>query len=172
MIVLNLNCHNGHTFEGWFASREAFEGQRVRGLVQCTHCLSEQVTALPSGPRVLRHSGHSHHEGAGQALSAQFAHSAPGPVASANLPAASAVQMPAAGATVEMAQRLYQALSAMARHAENVGDRFPEEARRIHYDEAPARTIRGIASADETQELLEEGILVLPAPAPADGELH
>ena len=60
----------------------------------------------------------------------------------------------------------------MARKAENVGERFPEEARRIHYDEAPARGIRGIASADETMELLEEGIFVLPAPVPHEDEFH
>lgn len=68
--------------------------------------------------------------------------------------------------------QLQQALAAMARRAENVGERFPEEARRIHYDEVPARTIRGIASADETRDLLEEGILVLPAPVPPDDEMH
>lgn len=67
---------------------------------------------------------------------------------------------------------LHQALVNMARQAENVGERFPEEARRIHYDEAPARTIRGIATADETRELLEEGIAVLPAPVPPDDEIH
>jgi hypothetical protein len=61
---------------------------------------------------------------------------------------------------------LLSGLALAARKAENVGERFPEEARRIHYDEAPARSIRGIASADETMELLEEGIIVLPAPVP------
>ena len=60
----------------------------------------------------------------------------------------------------------------MARQAENVGERFPEVARRIHYDEAPVRTIRGVATADETRDLLEEGILVLPAPIPPDEEIH
>ena len=70
-----------------------------------------------------------------------------------------------------MAQ-LQQALATMARRAENVGERFPEEARRIHYDEVPARTIRGVATADETRDLLEEGILVLPAPVPPDEEMH
>jgi len=60
----------------------------------------------------------------------------------------------------------------MARQAENVGENFPEEARRIHYDEAPARAIRGVATADETRDLLEEGILVLPAPIPPDEEIH
>lgn len=68
--------------------------------------------------------------------------------------------------------QLHQALASMARQAENVGERFPEEARRIHYDEAPARTIRGVATANETRDLLEEGIVVLPAPVPPDDELH
>ena len=67
---------------------------------------------------------------------------------------------------------LHQALAAMARQAENVGERFPEEARRIHYDEVPPRAIRGVATADETRDLLEEGILVLPAPIPPDEEIH
>ncbi len=67
---------------------------------------------------------------------------------------------------------LNQALVNMARRAENVGERFPEEARRIHYDEAPARTIRGTATADETRELLDEGIAVLPAPVPPEDEIH
>lgn len=67
---------------------------------------------------------------------------------------------------------LHQALATMARQAENVGERFPEEARRIHYDEAPPRAIRGVATADETRDLLEEGILVLPAPIPPDEEIH
>ncbi len=68
--------------------------------------------------------------------------------------------------------QLHRALLTMARKAENVGERFPEEARRIHYDEAPARTIRGIATLDETRDLLEEGILVVPAPVPPEDEMH
>lgn len=71
-----------------------------------------------------------------------------------------------------LAAQLYQALATAARQAENVGTRFPEEARRIHYQEAPARTIRGVASADETTELLDEGILVLPALVPGADEFH
>jgi len=74
-------------------------------------------------------------------------------------------------ATSGVAQ-LQQTLAAMARQAENVGERFPEEARRIHYDEAPARAIRGVATIDETRELLDEGIVVLPAPVPPEDEMH
>jgi len=80
--------------------------------------------------------------------------------------------MPTTSAGAPVMAALHQALVSMARLAENVGERFPEEARRIHYDEAPARTIRGIATADETRELLEEGIAVLPAPVPPDDEMH
>ncbi len=74
-------------------------------------------------------------------------------------------------ATSGVAQ-LQQTLAAMARQAENVGERFPAEARRIHYDEAPARAIRGVATIDETRELLDEGIVVLPAPVPPEDEMH
>ena len=156
MIVLNLTCPNGHAFEGWFTSRQAFDDQCVRRLVQCMHCASDAVSALPSGPRVLRHAGE-----------VQAGASSASPVCSA--PSAQvSVQTPAPA----MAEQLLKALVTMARQAENVGERFPEEARRIHYDEAPARTIRGIASREETEELLEEGILVLPAPVPPEGDLH
>lgn len=149
MIVLNLGCTHGHRFEGWFGSREAFDTQRANGLVQCAFCQSSDVSALPSGPYVHR----SATGGPAEALPAQESLS---------------VQTPTPG----MAEQLFKALSVMARQAENVGERFPEEARRIHYQEAESRTIRGVATRDETRELLEEGILVLPAPVPAEGETH
>lgn len=144
MIVLNLHCDNGHAFEGWFASRTAFDEQCGRGLVQCTLCASVEVQALPSGPRVLRHGS--------EAVPVSV------PVDAQAVPAA--------------AQQLFRLLATAARQAENVGSRFPEEARRIHYDEAPARTIRGQASREETEALLDEGILVLPALVPAEDDFH
>lgn len=153
MIVLNLSCDQGHQFEGWFASRDAFGDQVARKLVNCTHCQSPTVTALPSGPYVRR-ATHSHTPFADQQM--------------VDVAEPDAVQMPSA----EVARQLFVSLAAMARKAENVGANFPEEARRIHYNEAPARTIRGIASGDETRELLEEGILVLPALVPSDKETH
>jgi hypothetical protein len=74
--------------------------------------------------------------------------------------------------TPQAAKELFRQLATMARQAEDVGERLPEEARRIHYREAPARNIRGVATAEETMELLEEGIMVLPAPVPPEDELH
>ena len=143
MIVLNLLCDHGHHFEGWFASGEVFRSQSQRHLVHCPQCQTSTVSQLPSAPHVKR--------GAADVVVPEK------PTLSAREPAAS---------------QLHTALADMARKAENVGERFPEEARRIHYDEAPARTIRGVATADETRELLEEGIFVLPAPVPPESEFH
>lgn len=143
VIVLNILCDSGHRFEGWFASSDAFREQCERQLVTCPHCQTATVSLLPSAPYVRRSGAEAPVERA---------------VATAEPPA--------------LATQLYQALALAAKQAENVGERFPEEARRIHYNEAPARSIRGVASADETLELLDEGILVLPAPVPHEDEFH
>ena len=143
VIVLDILCDNGHRFEGWFASGDAFRSQSQRHLVHCPQCQTSTVTQMPSAPHVKR--------GSSELMSSE---------------------RPAVPAAVHAASQLHQALVSMARKAENVGERFPEEARRIHYDEAPARNIRGVATADETLELLDEGIFVLPAPVPPEEEFH
>jgi hypothetical protein len=153
MIVLNLSCSNDHVFEGWFASRAAFAAQLERSMVYCPQCNSVVIHALPSGPHVRRRDnkievkqeGNSEENVAMQAL--QTAESS-------------------------AAQKLFTMLAVMARSAENVGVRFPEEARRIHYEEVPARNIRGIATREEARDLVEEGIFVLPAPLPPENEIH
>jgi len=143
MIVLNLLCEQGHRFEGWFASGEAFRDQCDGHLVHCPECQTSAITQLPSAPHLVR-------SGADEA----------------------APDMPPIAAGKPGIAQLHRALANIARQAENVGAQFPEEARRIHYDEAPARTIRGVATIDETLELLDEGIFVLPAPVPPDDEMH
>lgn len=163
MIVLNLLCDNGHRFEGWFASSEAFRGQLDRGLVQCAHCGTSTISQLPSGPHVRRGASEpARNEVAAERNDRQVALDE-----SDTVPAAS-LQM----VTPQAAKELFRQLATMARQAEDVGERLPEEARRIHYREAPARNIRGVATAEETMELLEEGIMVLPAPVPPEDELH
>ena len=134
MIVLNLSCTNGHVFEGWFASRDAFAEQVERKMVHCLQCHSTSVTALPSGPHVVRRR-----------------------VTEIGVRRESLGEADAKGQAVqtvepEVAQKLFATLATMARSAENVGERFPEEARRMHYDEAPARNIRGLASSEEARE--------------------
>ena len=113
MIVLNLLCDQGHQFEGWFASGDAFRDQSHRHLVLCPRCQTSGVSQLPSAPHVKR--------GATE-------------VAIAEKP----VLAPA------MTQ-LHQALVSMARQAENVGERFPEEARRIHYAAPSAIAIEAMS---------------------------
>ncbi|PXW22635.1 DUF1178 family protein [Paraburkholderia caballeronis] len=134
MKVLDLQCPDGHRFEGWFASAEEFESQLSRKLVECPVCGATEVNRLPSAPRLNL-------SGAGDKPAPQ----------DAALWQAHAMRV----------------IREVLEKTENVGDRFVEEARRIHYNEAPARNIRGVASADDARALVEEGIDVMPLPVPA-----
>lgn len=138
MKVLNLRCANGHGFEGWFASEEDFLGQNGRGLVECPMCSDHVVTRMPSAPR-LNLSGARE----------------PEPARPAAQPAAADLQA-----------MWMQAVREILRNTEDVGERFAEEARRIHFGEAEERGIRGVASPQERQALHEEGIEVLALPIP------
>jgi hypothetical protein len=143
MIVYELICTGEHRFEGWFASAEAFERQRDSGLVACPVCSSAAIEKLPSA-RIRR--------------GAQ-------PAPEERVPAVPAPKQ------APVAQRATMTLASFIDHVlqntEDVGARFPEEARKIHYEEAPRRGIRGVASPDEAEALAEEGIAVLPLPIPA-----
>lgn len=137
--VFDLACDLDHAFEGWFASHAEFDRQLAAGLVECPLCGSRVVQKMPSAPR-LNISGAQE----------------PAPA-----PAKEPVAMPNEAAMRTM-------LAHIARHivanTEDVGARFPEEARRIHYDEVPQRSIRGVASREEAAELEDEGIDVMPLP--------
>ena len=161
MIVLDLSCANAHRFEGWFASIEAFEAQRSQGLLSCPECNVTEVRRLPSAPYVQTRHAPSAATSGTQATSAS--------ASAAKLPAMP-VPSPIMPATAAVAA-LLGTLRRMAKSAEDVGERLPEEARRIHYGEAEARDIRGAATRDEVEALLEEGIVVLPVP-PLDEEMH
>jgi hypothetical protein len=147
MKVLNLQCGDGHGFEGWFGSEDDFQDQRARGMVTCPLCGDAHVAKLPSAPRL------------------NFGAPAP---AAAPVPAPAAPHKQEVMATPDAAMQA--ALMKMVRHVmantEDVGERFAEEARKIHYGESEERGIRGQASREETEALLEEGISVLPLPVP------
>jgi hypothetical protein len=149
MKVLNLQCRHGHAFEGWFATHDDYESQRTRGLVTCPLCNDAKVTKMPSAPRL--NLGHSTQDTSGV--------SAPVPAA----PAQEVAQM--------TPQHLQAAWMKMVRHVmahtEDVGTKFAEEARKIHHGETESRNIRGQASREETEALLDEGIDILPLPLPA-----
>ena len=153
MKVLNLRCKLGHGFEGWFGSEGDFLSQTDRGLVSCPMCGDASITRLPSAPRLNL-------SGARPPVEAPDAK--PPPAASRSAPAAMS------GAPPPELQALWmQAVQQVLRNTEDVGERFPEEARRIHYGEAEHRGIRGQASAEDRAALADEGIEVMPLPLPA-----
>ena len=151
MIIFELCCAHGHRFEGWFASGDEFARQQERSLVTCPICDDAHVERLPSA-RV----------------------SVPKGAARDNAPAAEAteersdVQNAALGLPAEAIAKLRE----IVRNTENVGRRFPEEARKIHYRETEPRSIRGQASRDEAQALIDEGIDFASLPPFLTGDSH
>jgi hypothetical protein len=147
MIVFDLLCGAGHRFEGWFGSAGDFASQLDRKLLSCPACGSGQVSKVPSATR-------------------------------ANL---GAVEPKKPVKTPEMegkdpfaiAQMLYsKMLDELFAKSEDVGKEFPAEARKIFYEQAPARAIRGQATDEEHQELVDEGIPVARLPVPPADKLN
>ncbi|EJE54585.1 hypothetical protein PMI14_00560 [Acidovorax sp. CF316] len=149
MKVLDLHCHAGHVFEGWFASEDDFQSQNQRGLVQCPFCGDSGISKRLSAPRL------------------NLGAKPPAPQAPAKpamtTPTGSqdSVALPPAlqAAWLELARKI-------AANTEDVGNRFADEARRMHHGETEERAIRGQATPDEAAQLLDEGIAVLPLPLP------
>lgn len=152
MKVLDLRCAQDHRFEGWFGSEDDYQSQRSRGLVQCPVCSDHNVNRLPSAPR-LNVSG---------AVSPRRESGEPG---RALVPKAA----PSSGDGKAMALQAawLQAVRHVMENTVDVGERFAEEARRIHYGESEERAIRGQATPDEAQSLRDEGIEVVSLPVPA-----
>lgn len=161
MKVLDLLCVHGHGFEGWFASEDDFQGQLARALVHCPLCGSAEIRKTLSAPRLNLRSGRqdegnpgARKNGAPGAPAAAEPSDASSPGPSADAPVANGPQQWQA-AWMQLARKIVAA-------TEDVGENFASEARRIHHGEAPERGIRGRASAEQAQELMEEGIAVLP----------
>lgn len=150
MKVFDLSCEHDHHFEGWFASTEAFDEQLQRSLIHCPVCDATAVRRMPSAPRLNLSSAAEPREPARPDASAQAGRQA-------------TTAMPTAAQWQAM---WLKAARHLARNTEDVGDRFAEEARRIHYDEAPERGIRGITTPEERARLEEEGIDVFSFPMP------
>jgi len=142
MKVLNLRCAHGHGFEGWFASNEAFDTQLAAGLVECPVCGDTAIVKLLSAPRL----------------------NLGNPKAPAEAAPAAPSQVPV---ELSLEARWMRAVREVIAKTEDVGDRFAEEARKMHYGEAEERGIRGHATPEQTEALLDEGIAVMPLPIPA-----
>jgi len=146
MIVFDLRCVHGHGFEGWFASSEEFVRQQETQLVRCPVCDVAQVERLPSA-RV-------HVKKSAATMDQPVVKDAP--------------QEAIAGFPAELVAKLRD----IVRNTEDVGEKFPDEARKIHYEEVPARPIRGKASREEAQALTDEGIEFSPLPQILTRESH
>jgi hypothetical protein len=151
MIKYALACDKGHTFESWFADSAAYDKQAKRGLVTCPVCNSAKVEKAIMAPRL---------SGTRKRAKAQGVEAAP--VADK---APVAVMSPM---EMELRSKLKELREHIVKNADNVGEKFPEEARKMHYGETEHRSIYGVASLDDAKELAEEGIDVHPIPALPD----
>jgi hypothetical protein len=150
MITFDLNCSNGHQFEGWFASSADFDAQKSRGQLTCPTCQDSVIQKALSVPNVPR-------KGNQQAVSLPSVIPEV-PETSTDAPA---TEMPPA-IMAELVQKLARAQSEMLDKSQWVGGTFAETARAIHYGEEPDRLIHGETSRDEAKALVEEGIDVAP----------
>ncbi|MFM2129420.1 MAG: hypothetical protein RL477_966 [Pseudomonadota bacterium] len=135
MIVFKLSCTQGHAFEGWFKDGRAFAAQRRARKVSCPSCGATEVTRVPAGSRISTGRARAIDEAAEASAKAQAFRAA----------------------VVELHAKVKDS-------CEDVGERFAEEARRIHYGESEERGIYGEATLGEARDLVEEGVPVLPLP--------
>jgi len=138
MIKYSLICEKDHEFEGWFASSDDYDKQRKRGFLECPQCGSQKISKALMAPGV-----------AGTKKSSDT------DTAIANVVS----KMPE-----EVVTKIREIKQHIEKNSENVGDKFPEEARKIHYGESEARGIYGKATVKEAVGLAEEGVNVVPIP--------
>jgi hypothetical protein len=155
MIRYALVCEQGHNFESWFQNSSAFDKQVKRGLVTCPHCASAKVEKAIMAPRLS----------SSKRRKAPDETQAPAPAVAAPAPASEkspvAIISPA---ETEFRARLKELREHLTKNADNVGQKFPEEARKMHYGETEHRSIYGEASPKDAKDLAEEGIEFHPLP--------
>jgi hypothetical protein len=158
MIRYSLACERGHAFESWFASSSAYDKQAKRGLVACPVCGSTKVDKAIMAPRLAR---------SDKAI--DLPAPAPAPAATP-APAASPAPQEAEPVAMispqerELRTKLKELRDHLVKNSENVGRKFPEQARKMHYGEVEHRSIYGEASPQEAKELYDEGIEFHPLP--------
>jgi hypothetical protein len=161
MILYDLVCDKDHAFESWFRNSDAADKLLKAGQSPCPQCGSVKVRKAPMAPRL----GKGTSKDFGDAPPAvPEAASAPAVGGGAKLPVPANPPAEVAVAMEQAAEALNKLRETIEKNFENVGEKFPEEARRIHYGEAPERAIYGDASLEEAQELVEEGIKVAAIP--------
>ncbi len=139
MIRFSLGCEKDHEFEGWFGSSDDFEKQLKRGLIACPTCQSVKISKRLMAPAVSTSKVRE------QINVASVDH-----------------------ARKEVLAQMRELRDKITSNGEDVGEKFPEEARKIHYGETEKRTVYGSASRDEVVDLLEEGVEIAPLPVLPD----
>lgn len=170
MILYALRCAGGHQFDAWFRNGAAYDVLAAAGEVLCPVCGSSKVKKAPMAPRIGKSRGRD--EAAAPPCDEAAPSGAPPAAASASTPASlpspSSGDKPNDAPAAMIAAEVRQALTALRAHVETtcdyVGERFPEEARRIHYNEAPARPIYGEATPAEAEALQDEGVALRRIP--------
>ena len=151
MIHYALVCEQGHGFDSWFQDSAAFDKQAKRGLVTCPHCGSAKVEKAIMAPQI----------------SSSKKRKAPAEVSEPVTPAPTPEKTPVAMISPqehEFRAKLKELREHLTKNADNVGPKFPEEARKMHYGEIEHRSIYGEASPKDAKELAEEGIEFHPLP--------
>ena len=154
MIHYSLHCHKGHDFESWFQSSAAYDKQVKRGLVSCPLCGSAKVEKAIMAPRLARKDKST---------------SIPAPVeAPVSAPTEATTPVMISPQEREFRAKLKELREHLTSNSDNVGKKFPEEARKMHYGEIEHRSIYGEASPQDAKELHEEGIEFHPLPVLPD----
>ena len=153
MIRYNLRCERGHAFESWFQSSSAYESQEKRKLVNCPVCGSAKVERAIMAPQIVSQKGRD------------VAVPAPAAATEATAPASTPLMM---AQERELRAKLKELRDHIVKNADNVGERFPNEARKMHYGDIEHRPIYGEASPEEARSLIEEGVEVSPLPVLPD----
>jgi hypothetical protein len=157
MIHYNLRCARGHTFESWFQSSSAYESQEKRKLVNCPVCGSAKVERAIMAPQIVSKKGRD------------TTNPVPAPAAAATTEVAAPASTPLLMAQErELRAKLRELRDHIVKNADNVGERFPNEARKMHYGDIEHRPIYGEATPDEARALIDEGVEVSPIPVLPD----
>ncbi len=162
MIRYALACDQGHTFESWFQNSAAYDKQAKRGLVTCPHCGSAKVEKALMAPQLSGTKKRGKTPAPSQDAPAP---QVPAPVPAPDAPAPVAMMSPPER---EFRKKLKELRDHLTKNADYVGQKFPEEARKMHYGEIEHRSIYGEASPQDAKELHEEGIEFHPLPVLPD----
>lgn len=164
MIVYDLECPaRDHRFEGWFKSSDDFARQQERGLISCPHCGSNAISKAVQAPRLSRKGNQLPEIVPARAKPQPQPQSQPHPSSKPDVSAALAALPPQAA---DMLQALATMQTEALKSSRYVGDSFVQDARAMHYGEREVETIHGRATIAEAQELVEEGIGLVPLPFP------